>query len=89
LQQFISDFRGVPAERHSDTFKCPEQIHNQGSIRTAWVLKKNCRPSFSHNPLRDFSGFKNRIHLRAHTLQLAMTLKMLNEALQVSERHNG
>jgi hypothetical protein len=89
LQQFISDFRRIPAERHSNPLHSSKQIHQQWRIRTSRVLEQRSGPAFGDNALRNLSGFKHRVDFQAHALELPVAFKILDKALQISERHSG
>jgi hypothetical protein len=89
FQQFISDFRRIPAERHSNPLHRSKQIHQQWGIRTSRILEQEGGSAFGDNALRYFSGFEDGVDFRAHALQLLVTFKIVDKALQISERHSG
>jgi len=89
LQQFISDFRRIPAERHANPFHRSEHIHQQWRFRTSGILEQDGGSAFGDNALRNFSGFEDGVYFGPHALQLSVTFKSMDKALQISEWHNG
>jgi hypothetical protein len=85
--QFLSDFRRIPAERIAYPIHRSEQIHHQRHRSSSGALEQQSGATLAQNSLRYFPSFKHGIDFHGNSTELPLRLEVCDKRLKVLKRH--